>query len=274
MKKRKIWVAGNWKMNHSVGETTQFFESLQSTFSANSSEESSLRTATLENRVSVALFPSMLSLSPAMNCVKGMKTSLSSIHIGSQNTHWETKGAFTGEVSGSQLRDLGVTLSLVGHSERRQYFGETNQTTKIRTESLLAQGFTVIHCIGETKEERLAGQTFSILKAQINEGLPESLTAETGSRLIIAYEPVWAIGTGLTATPEQAEEAHAEVRRLLSVRYGEAQANDMSVLYGGSVTPENFPTLLALPNVDGGLVGGASLKPDSFGKLVQMGCQA
>lgn len=254
---RKIWIAANWKMNHTQSECDKFFQNFNETF----------KTLNIPETIQIAFFPNFLSLSYCQNKFKNK-----SLHFGSQNTHFEKKGAFTGEISSEMLREIDINLSLVGHSERRQYFGETNSTTFKRTNHLLAEGFTVIHCIGESKEERLNLQTNSILQKQIEEGFPpkEQLTKETASRFCIAYEPVWAIGTGLTATVEQVKEAHSTIRSLLIQRYGADIANQISLLYGGSVTPENFKAILNLEDVDGGLVGGASLKPESFLKLVQI----
>ena len=257
-KNRKIWVAGNWKMNSTAAESVAMLRALFNLLTNVSKE------------LQVAVFPPVLSLEKSLEVAKkniAASANRLSLQVGSQNTHGETIGSFTGEVSVPMLKEIGISLSLVGHSERRQYFGETDASARKRTEGLLAQGFTVIHCIGETKAERDAGKTFQVLERQIYDGLPEA----ENDRLVIAYEPVWAIGTGVTATPEQAEEAHAEVRRLLSKRYGEERSRKISILYGGSINPENFESLLALPNVDGGLIGGASLKADSFAKLIQIG---
>jgi triosephosphate isomerase len=171
------------------------------------------------------------------------------------------------------LNELGVHWVLVGHSERRQHFGETDQTVRKRAESLLEQGFHVILCIGETRAERESGKTKDILTRQIEQGLP-NLGSQNDNRLIIAYEPVWAIGTGLTASPEQAEEAHHQIRTLLTDRLGNMTAAKMPLLYGGSVTPDNIHSLLACPNVDGALVGGACLKVDNYISLLQAGAKA
>lgn len=253
-RRRALWVAGNWKMNGTRAETQTFFDALKTSF-----PKSDLPAA-----LHTAIFVSPLSIDRALT-VRGDLP----VEIGLQNVHFETKGAFTGEISGPMALEAGIKLALVGHSERRQYFGETDATAKRRTESLLAQGFTVIHCIGETKTERLENQTETVLARQIDDGLP----TEYSDRLIIAYEPVWAIGTGLTATPEQAEEAHAFIRTRLATRYNRDAAEKLPILYGGSVTPDVFPALLALPNVDGGLVGGASLKAESFRQLIQQGLE-
>jgi triosephosphate isomerase len=199
------------------------------------------------------------------------------IAIGAQNVHWEKKGAFTGEVSGPMVLELGLKWALVGHSERRQYFNETNETARKRTESLLEQGFHVVLCVGETRAEREAGKTSEVVSRQLNAVLVESAKgacAYLNGTLLIAYEPVWAIGTGLTATPEQAEEAHQMIRKLLWDRFGMECAGRTPILYGGSVTPENVDSLLACANIDGALVGGASVKPESFAALLAAGARA
>jgi triosephosphate isomerase len=213
------------------------------------------RTAFAEGRLAGLVFPPFLSLETARHQFMGTP-----IEVGAQNVHFEEKGAFTGEVSGPMLKELGLRTTLVGHSERRQYFAETDETVKKRAESHLRQGFMVVLCYGETRAERENGKTNAVLERQLRDGLP----SEWNPRLILAYEPVWAIGTGLVATPEQAEEAHAFSRAFLAKKYGEANAAKTKILYGGSVTPENIVGLLEKPNVDGGLVGGASLKAESF----------
>jgi len=268
-KNRTLIIAGNWKMNHTSAEATQFFAGLSSF-----EKKPAMR---------VMLFPPFMTLSSSLILRKNLP-----IEIGAQNVHWEKSGAFTGEISGPMLSELGIKLALVGHSERRQYFGETDETVRKRADSLVAQGFDVIVCVGETRAEREAGKTNEVLLRQIHGAFPDrtkgagalldqvsdtqnpikSLKAPVAiqARVIIAYEPVWAIGTGLTATPEQAEEAHAFIRKHTSPH--------VSILYGGSVSPQNIDALLACPNVDGGLVGGASLKPDQFMQLINAGIKA
>jgi len=189
----------------------------------------------------------------------------STIQAGAQNAHWEEKGAFTGEISVGMLKEIGIHYVVIGHSERRQYFGETDATVNKRTLAMLAAGLTPITCIGETLREREAGQTFQVLERQIGEGLKD-LPSPTS--VVIAYEPVWAIGTGKTATPAQAEEAHAFIRKELARHYGDAAAQAVRILYGGSVKPDNMATLMKEKDIDGGLVGGASLEADSFAKIV------
>jgi triosephosphate isomerase len=195
--------------------------------------------------VDVAVCPPFTSLAVAVQILAGTE-----IAVAAQNVHWEPEGAFTGEISAPMLRELGVYGAIVGHSERRQYFGETDETTAKRARAALDAGLSVIVCVGETGAEREAGETEDVLRRQLS-------VLEAEDNLVIAYEPVWAIGTGKTATPEMAEEAHALIKSLL----------DVPVLYGGSVKPENAAEILAQPAVDGALVGGASLDVESFGSI-------
>ncbi len=262
---RGVLIAGNWKMNHSLRETQAFFSALPELPKAVG--------------LTVAVFPPFLSLQRALDLAP-----VQGILVGAQNVHWERSGAFTGEVSGPMLEEIGVRWALVGHSERRQYFGESDLTAHNRAASLLEQGFHVILCIGETRAEREIGRTQEVLVNQIRGAFGDSGDAPTeatarmarhlGGRLVIAYEPVWAIGTGLTATPEQAEEAHLMVRAELAARFTPPVAQKTQILYGGSVTPQNVDQLLACPNIDGALVGGASLKPENFAALVSAGARA
>ncbi len=253
-------------MNHSPRETESFFSGLKELMNADSRwNESPTRS------LRACIFPPDLSLEKAYSNAGVLPFPVS---IGAQNVHWEKKGAFTGEVSGPMLQELGIHWALVGHSERRQYFGETDQTVRKRATSLLGQDFQVILCVGETLAERENQQTEAVLARQIHEGLGDAqngLKAYLNGQLVIAYEPVWAIGTGLTATPQQAEEAHRLIRDLIQKRMGAKEAEETPILYGGSVTPENIESLLACPNVDGALVGGASLKSESFLTLLRAG---
>jgi triosephosphate isomerase len=223
-------IAGNWKMFKGVAETAKFSREL--------------RDADLGD-ADVVVCPSYTGLGTAVQLLAG-----TDIGVFAQNVHWQDEGAFTGEVSAAMLRELGVYGTLVGHSERRQYFCDSDATVARRVEGALAAGLQVIACVGETEAEREAGQTEEVLRRQVS-------ALEPDDNLVIAYEPVWAIGTGKTATPELAQEAHAFVKSLL----------DLPVLYGGSVKPENAAELLAQPAVDGALVGGASLDVDSFASI-------
>lgn len=268
---RGILIAGNWKMNHTVRETEAFFGeiSTKQVPLLDDAALAKLRSGALQ----AAVIPPMLSIARARELAG---KNAFAITVGAQNVHWEKKGAFTGEISGPMLQEIGVSLALTGHSERRQYFGETDETVRKRSESLLEQGFRVILCIGETRAEREAGQTEAVLTRQLQGAIPEpgkGVAAFLDGRVVLAYEPVWAIGTGLTATPAQAEEAQAFIRTYLERQFGAAAAQKTSILYGGSVTPENVDSLLACPNVDGALVGGASLKPEGFLALLASGAR-
>jgi triosephosphate isomerase (TIM) len=223
-------IAGNWKMFKGPRETRDFCAAFRA-----------------PDGVESVLCPAFVSLAPAVE---------SGHTIFAQNVHWAPEGAYTGEVSAAMLAELGVRGAIVGHSERRQYFGETDETVVRRTAAALEGGLRVIACVGESLEEREAGQTELVLRVQV-EAIADAAGAH--ERLVLAYEPVWAIGTGRTATPEQAREAHAFIKSLL----------DVSVLYGGSVKPDNASELLAQPGVDGALVGGASLEVESFTAICQ-----
>ncbi|NDG85762.1 MAG: triose-phosphate isomerase, partial [Proteobacteria bacterium] len=203
--------------------------------------------------------------------LSSVKTAGINAEIGAQNFHAEKSGAFTGEISGPMLLELGVNQLLIGHSERRQYFGETDELILAKVKSALAQGFEVLFCIGELLSERQGGMTEAVLQEQLTRVLRDPACAEAfGTKLHLAYEPVWAIGTGVVATPEQAESTHAFIRNLLNGKLVAEKAEKTKILYGGSVTPANFKDLLACPNIDGGLVGGASLKPESFQALWEL----
>ncbi|SRR6266545_2082773 len=222
-------IAGNWKMNKTAAETADFCRALKE------------KLASAEG-VDVAVFPPFTSLPAAVRTLAETE-----IAVGAQNVHWEPEGAFTGEVSAPMLTELGVYAAIIGHSERRQYFGETDEGVSRRAGAALQAGLSVIACVGELESEREAGETEDVLRRQVSV-LPED------EQLVVAYEPVWAIGTGKTATPDQAREAHAFIKTML----------DAPVLYGGSVTAENAGDLLSEEGVDGALVGGASLDLDSF----------
>lgn len=189
--------------------------------------------------------------------------------VGAQNVHWAPSGAFTGEISAEMIQDIGCRHAIIGHSERRQFFAETNQLVSKKLMHVLATGLKPIVCIGETLEQRQAGQTQKVVKLQLEEGLSE-LTADQANRLVLAYEPVWAIGTGVTATPEQAEDVHKFIRDFISHRFGRQVAESIRILYGGSVNPGNVSDLLSRSDIDGGLIGGASLKVDSFVEMIKI----
>ncbi len=234
---RRPLVAGNWKMYKTPSEAVLFCSELAERLDA------------IEG-VDVAVCPPYTSLADAVRTLSGTE-----IAVAAQNVHWADEGAYTGEVSVAMLRELGVYGAIVGHSERRQYFGETDETVARRAVAARAAGLEVIACVGESGEERESGQTELVLKLQV-EAVKDALPA---GDVVLAYEPVWAIGTGKTATPELAQEAHAFIKSLY----------DVPVLYGGSVKPENAAELMAMPGIDGALVGGASLEVDSFAAIVE-----
>jgi triosephosphate isomerase len=192
----------------------------------------------------------------------------SGIFVGSQNVHQENQGAYTGEISASMIASVCASHVIVGHSERRQYFNETNTACSLKNKSSVAAGLTVLYCVGETLEERETEQHWAVIEKQIEEGLT-GITSEEMHKIVIAYEPVWAIGTGKTASSAQAQEVHAFIRSLLNKKFGEPVAEATRILYGGSVKPDNAAELFAQPDIDGGLIGGASLKARDFFEIVK-----
>ena len=248
---RKVFIAGNWKMNKTAAETAALCKALKEKFAG-----------VCSCQVEVAVCPTFTSLSTAIAELKG-----TNIKVGAQNIHWADNGAFTGEISGAMLKELGVEYVIIGHSERRQYFGETDETVNKRLVAALKNGLKPIVCIGETLEEREGGKTEKVLDTQIK-GAFASISADDFKKTVIAYEPVWAIGTGKTATPEMAQETHAFIRKVLASLYGSA-AEEIVIQYGGSMKPENSKELVAQKDIDGGLIGGAALKADSFFDLVK-----
>jgi triosephosphate isomerase (TIM) len=247
---RRPLVAGNWKMFKGPTEARKL--ALE------------LRNGILGRRegAEVVLCPPFVSLAAVAEIIHG-----SPLRLGAQNVHWESQGAWTGEIAAAMLRDAGCTSVIIGHSERRQHFGETNVTVQRRVRAALAAGLQPIVCVGETLAERDAGVTGRVVESQVREGL-EGLSAEDWGKLVLAYEPVWAIGTGRNATPEQAQEVHGMLRGLVSSLAGPANAAGLRILYGGSMKPDNAAALLGQPDVDGGLVGGASLEAASFMGIV------
>ncbi len=246
---RKYVIAGNWKMNMTPSAAKKFISDLAATLPA-------------QNKCDIVLCVPFVDIAPAAEAAKGTP-----IHIGAQNVHFEKSGAFTGEISADMLLEAGAEYVIVGHSERRQYFGETDETVNKRTRAALAAGLRVILCLGEVKEQRLAGITDEVVAMQTKLDLA-GITAEELKRVIIAYEPVWAIGTGLTATPEQADETCGTIRRTVASLYGQAAADALIIQYGGSMNDANAAELLSKENVDGGLIGGASLKTDKFKAII------
>jgi triosephosphate isomerase len=246
---RKKIFAGNWKMHYGPKESLSFLKEFQELVDADSHRE-------------WVFFPPAVSLQAIQNALKG-----SQLKWGAQNCHFEPKGAFTGEISTGMLKELGCHYTLVGHSERRQLFGETDQTCAKKVKALNEAGIIPMLCVGETQKERDENLTNSVLKRQLTEGL--SLW-QASQPLTLAYEPVWAIGTGKVATPAQAEEAHIVIRQVLAERFGAGRAAEIQILYGGSVKPDNSRELGALPNIDGFLVGGASLVAKTFAQIGQI----
>ncbi|HXH48184.1 MAG TPA: triose-phosphate isomerase [Terriglobia bacterium] len=246
---RRPVIAGNWKMFKTRGEAVAFVKELRSR---------------VENvsQCDVVVAPPFTALAETAQAAKG-----SGIGVAAQDVHWDAEGAHTGDVAPGMLVDAGCSHVIIGHSERRHDHGETDERVNRKLKAALAAGLTPIVCVGETLEEREANETQKVLERQFQGGFA-GLTPSDFSRIIMAYEPVWAIGTGRTATPEQAEESHAFLRELARGQFGEEQAQGVRILYGGSVKPENIKGLMAQPDLDGALVGGASLKVDSFVAII------
>lgn len=250
---RKLIIAGNWKMNKGLSETRSFVQAVVP----------QLNTVEL-GRVIPLIAPAYPFLTEALR-----ESFSSALMIAAQDVSANDKGAYTGEVSASMLASLGLKYCIIGHSERRQYHGETDASVNQRLFKLLKQGITPIVCIGETLAQRDAGTTEKVVLSQLKGGL-QNLQMDNGNEIIIAYEPVWAIGTGRTATPQQAQEVHAIIRLWLSENYGQSVAQNLSILYGGSVKPENLKELLECADIDGGLIGGASLQENDFLAMVNI----
>jgi triosephosphate isomerase len=240
-------IAGNWKMYKTARQAAETIRSLAELVKN-------------VRGVEVVICPPFTALPAAVEAAKG-----SQVAIGAQDCYWEKEGAFTGQVAAPMIADLGCSHCIVGHSERRQFFGETDTMVDKKVQAVLEHGLVCIACVGETLSEREAGQTFAVLERQVRSGLTRHLASP---RLVIAYEPVWAIGTGKTATPAQAQEAHAFIRGVVAKAASSGAAQAIRILYGGSVKPDNIAALMAEADVDGGLVGGASLAADSFAKIV------
>jgi triosephosphate isomerase len=243
-------MAANWKMYKTPDQTREFFRDFLPLVAGHTRDE-------------IVVCPPYIDLADAMEAAKG-----SNVAIGGQNVHWKEEGAFTGEISAAMLLALGVTHVIVGHSERRQYFGETDDTVNLRLKAALEAGLTPICCVGEVLEEREAGLTDDVLRRQCVRAF-HAISAKKATKMVVAYEPVWAIGTGKTATPEIAAEAHAVIRSEATEIFGEEFAGKLRILYGGSVKPENAATLMAQEEIDGALVGGASLDAKSFAAIVK-----
>jgi triosephosphate isomerase len=249
MNERRPLIAGNWKMHKTGPEAVIAAAALKPLVAE-------------ATNVDVMIAPTFTALSQVAETVAG-----SNIKLGAQNLYWESQGAFTGEISAEMLKAAGCQYVIIGHSERRQFFGETDQTVNLKIEKASQSGLIPIFCIGETEAQREAGETFSVLDKQVKNGLV-SLFSENLQTLVVAYEPVWAIGTGKTATTEQAQEVHAHVRQWFADAFSPEYAQRLRILYGGSVKPSNVKELMAMPDIDGALVGGASLDPETFSQLV------
>ena len=243
-------VVANWKLNKTVGDAVRFTSALKDTVSDVSGVE-------------VVVAPAFTALNSVASTLKG-----SNFHLSAQDVFWEDSGAFTGEISPAMLEDVGCEYVIIGHSERRQYFGETNETVNKKVKAALSNNLKPILCVGESLEDREAGRTESVIEDHVRNGLAD-ISPDAIPSTVIAYEPVWAIGTGVTATPDQAQSAHTVIRSLLSEMYSVDLAAEVRIQYGGSVKPDNTAELMAQPDVDGALVGSASLDVESFAQIVQ-----
>jgi triosephosphate isomerase (TIM) len=246
---RKKFIAGNWKMNTTLDEAVSLAKAVVA------------KVGSLTD-VDVALCPPYINLQAVAGVIKG-----STIKLGAQDVHWEAKGAFTGKVSCAMLKSVGVTYVIIGHSEQRTYFHETNETVNKKIKAALAAGLLPIVCVGETLQERKSGKMESVVESHVR-GAFAGISKEDAVKCTIAYEPVWAIGTGETATPEQANEAHGFIRKVLTAAYDADCSQKVRIQYGGSMKPDNAKALLSLSDVDGGLIGGAALKADDFAGIV------
>jgi triosephosphate isomerase len=244
-------VAGNWKMNKTVGEALVLVRELRGLVSM------------VRDKVEVVVAPPFTALHPVAKAIEG-----SNIVLAAQNCFWENAGAFTGEVSAPMLKEVGCRYVIVGHSERRQLFGETDETVNRRVRAVLEAGLLPIVCVGETLPEREGGRTLDVVTRQLEGGLA-GFEGESVARFVLAYEPVWAIGTGRNATSAQAQEVHAHIRERLTVSFGREVSERVRIQYGGSVKPDNAAELFSQPDVDGALVGGASLKAADFAAIVK-----
>ncbi len=247
-------MAANWKMHKTIPDTIGFIDTFITL----------VRDIPQDREIVIA--PPFTALETVCRAFLGRKN----LHVAAQNMHYEEKGAFTGEISPVMLSDLGVSMVILGHSERRHVFGESNELISRKVVSAISHDIKPIFCIGETLEQREAGDTVKVLESQLSEGLSQVSESDM-ENVIVAYEPVWAIGTGKTATPDQAQDAHDSVRAWISEHFNSGIAEQIRILYGGSVKPENVNELMALPDVDGALVGGAALDPHSFAAIA--GCE-
>ncbi|MCZ7525800.1 MAG: triose-phosphate isomerase [Acidimicrobiia bacterium] len=253
---RRPIIAGNWKMHHTHLEAIQVVQKLSYRLDRSDYE-----------RVEVVVCPTFTSLRSVQTVLESDRIPIA---LGAQDVHWEEKGAFTGEVSPTMLAKLNVSFVIVGHSERRQLFGETDETVNRKVKAVLAHGMTPIVCVGETLEEREAGETAAKVDGQVR-GAFEGVKAADVAATVVAYEPIWAIGTGRTATPGDADETIGVIRGTLRDLFGGPTSSAVRIQYGGSVNPGNIADLMAMPEIDGALVGGASLDPDDFARIVRYG---
>ena len=242
------FIAGNWKMFKTKAEAEAFAEEFKNLYSGTD--------------VQAAICAPFTALDTLVESFKETE-----IKVGAQNVHFEDEGAYTGEVSVPMLEEIGVDFCIVGHSERRQYFAETDETVNLKLKRLLKSSIRPIMCVGESLEERDGGKAFDVVRAQVEKGL-DGIEAGDAVKIVIAYEPIWAIGTGRTATPEQAEEMCALIRNVLTELYGEECSDEVIIQYGGSVKPANATEIMNMDEIDGALVGGASLKPEDFMKII------
>jgi len=247
---RKKVIAANWKMYKTPDQTRDFFRDFLPLVAGHDRDE-------------IVVCPSFIDIFAAIEAAKG-----SNVAVGAQDLHWEKEGAYTGEISTGMLLSLGITHVIIGHSERRQYFGETDDVVNLKLKAALEGGLTPIACVGEVLEEREANLTEDVLRRQCLRAF-HAISAKKAAKLVIAYEPVWAIGTGKTATPQMAADAHVLIRAEAAKAFGQQHSDNLRILYGGSVKPENAKALMAEPEIDGALVGGASLDPRSFAAIVK-----
>ena len=250
MTNRRPLIAGNWKMYKTPAEAAETAQQL-------------VERVTGATEVDIMIAPTFAALEPVFKVVQN-----SPVALGAQNLFWEDEGAYTGEISAPMLKSVGCQYCIIGHSERRQYFGETDETVNKKIQAAIQAGLEPVFCVGETENEREDEQTLSVLDKQVKKGL-EGLVLDQLDTLIIAYEPVWAIGTGKTATDDQAQEVHQFIRSLIQENFGNALSDPIRILYGGSVKPDNIAGLMSMPDIDGALVGGASLDAESFSKIVK-----
>ncbi len=252
---RKYFIAGNWKMNKTAAEAVELINGINALVGS-------------QTAVDVAVCPPFTALDAASKALKG-----STVVLGAENCYPKASGAFTGEIAPNMLKEFGTSYVVLGHSERREYFKETDAFINEKVKAVLENGMMPILCVGETLEQREANETIAIVSAQTEGGLA-GVSADDAEKVVVAYEPVWAIGTGKTATPAMAQEVHAEIRKVLEKLFGAEGAQKVRILYGGSMKPENADALLAEKDIDGGLIGGAALKADSFAALVNSAAKA